>query len=968
MSELDPSTAVEHSEEGTAGPAGATVVPDPAGAMTASDTLARAASGAFARPPRPAEILALQRAIGNRAVAVLARQTALARQRQSVVDPDEALVPPLPKPERLERVEVTDLKYVCVFAGHDTYGNAAREYAHVVMREHTLIDAPTLEQAVAEIVRDAGKRGTATHIDELVLIAHASDRGFIKIPLVAGAEGTSEAGLAALQRDFDRGSRKQFADNRARLVDMLSSRSSVVVRGCRAGRSPGLVYALTAFFGGQPTVYVAKEYQAFTAVRAGKTDQELAAAYDHLMEQGMPSQSVYEDEDKAAWIRKHVPSGWVPESFFVDDEHVAEVRKAKKGDTSINAFKMFSESENPIADGHWAVGPTDWQDRDFTFQEMTTDAVLAAGRQHLAALRRLEADEPDNWMDIGREAWMVLRAHHEWMGRPEAEQIVPSAPGDPLGGGQVLTMPGMSYDTVLLSAQASRRPDLRAYYKDAFEAVRLEPPLDPVSTETDAEEDLDAKPPEPGQPILYKPKPGSRRRAPKSPIYEFTSDTIHATPDMPETPLVVPQDAHDKAEYAIVVRGEFKRTFEFKYSPPRPIAGGWLLLTKSELVFAGQLDFKGEGKKEILVGALGTRITKPGELTSGAAAKGETTLASGKSDSGFFGKAKGGLEFGGQDKRKTAEGEQSARGLKAELYLSGEVGWGPVSTELKITIFGIDETRSVPDQQSIGSGVFKILAIKWSPLIVSAGPLEVPLTDGTKAVFSGKVSYAFEAEPNWVQILAKVSEMVGRQAVVADGAAVAGGSGAVATGIAALGVGELVIAGGFLAGGAVTVAAYFKAVEEIESLKGLGQASNAGWDDFYAGFLEGLGITTNMNTMHGALYTEGARHAKVILDWRVKAAARSLNDAHPDLKLKFSDDDPEVRDYLKGVIANHQEQWGRACSAAYENAVRTTFYKAWQNQVGATNAEHDDLNARARAGLKNLTPTDQPDYEWFKYL
>jgi hypothetical protein len=919
--------------------------------------------------PRAAGARALQRAAGNRAVARLVAQATVARAptAEAATKVDDAGVPPLPTVEHPPEVKVVHRKYVCVFVGQDTYGRGAREYARVVMSDHKLVDVRSLDAAVAAIVGDASTAGAPVHIDEIVLIAHANDRGFIAMPLYAGAKGTTVADLARLQREFQKGARTPFAAKREQLIDMLSSGTRIIVRGCRAGRDGGLVFALSAFFGGQPTIYVAKDYQAFTAMKAGTTDEELALAYDHLIDQGMPGASVYEVADKAAWMRKHLPTGWVPEAFFVGDEDVAKVRKARKGDASIADLKDFDDSRRPETSDRWATGPTDWQDRDFSYEGMTSAAVLAEGEARLASLRKLEDHDPDNWMDIGFEAWSLLRAHREWMRRPEASEAQPSAPGDPLGGAAVLSMPGMSYDTTVLAKQAGRREDLKIPFRDAFQSVDIDVPLVAVPTQTDEDEDLDAKPAEPGQVVTYKRRPGAPVRKAKSPLYVFAGDTIHDLPAMTETPLVIPQDEHDKAEYALCVRGEFKRTFEFKYDPPRPIAGGWLYLKKSELTFAGQLDFKGQGKKEILVGALGSWSSKTGDRSLGAADKGEVTLASKKSDAGFTGKVKGGVEVGGLDKRKTGEGAQSDRGMKTELYLSGELGWGPISTEVKITIIGLDETKSVSDQVASGTGPFKILAIKWSPLIVTGVPLDIPLTDGTKATFSGKAALAFEAEPNWPRIRAKVGELVGREAVVAEGAAVAGGGGAIVTGLGAVGAGELLIAGGFVAGAALTLYGYYKAVEEIESLKALAGAANSGWDDFYAGFMTELGVPMTMKTKRGPLYKEGARHGKIVLAWRVKSAARHLNDLHPDLIQKFTDNDPEVRAYLVGVIREHQDQWGRGCAAAYENAVRTSLYHGWQRTVGPMNAEHDDLNARARAQLRDLKPSEQPDYGWLKY-
>jgi hypothetical protein len=971
MADHDRSAATPASDEPQARPVRDPEVELAAPAATLLVGTSRVAARALPRPP---QVLALQRAAGNRAV----RRALLARAPAVAAEPATAG----PMARDLEEVKVVDLKYVCVFGTNDDYGRAARDYARIVMRQHKLIEAPTMEDAIGKIVQHArGARGSnPAHISEIVLIAHANDQGRIKIPLVAGLTGTTVKDLSKLQDDFRANTRKRFYQQRKELLEMFDAGTSIVVRGCRVGRNPQIVHALTAFFGGQASLYAAKDYQGITAVKAGRTDSELAAAYDHLADQGMvPDTWAYEEKDKAAWVRQHMPGGWVPEAFFVRDADVARVRKVRKGDRTIDDAKRFEDSQRPSATNErWAVGPTNMQGVDFEYAEMDTAKLLATARGHLERLRELEANEPDNWFDIGEEAWYVQRAHAAWMARPEAHATTEYAPGDPrrfdpLGGADVLTMPGMSYDTSLLAKQAGRREDLKPWVPDAFEETKLQVPLLPVPEETDEDEDLDATPAGPiaegeqPRPIVYKRRAGSpaaKPKAPKSPTYVFTEDTLHSLPHMPETPLVVPTEEHaEKADWALVVRGEYKRTFEFKYEPARPIAGGWLNLKKADVTFAGQLDFKGDGRREILVGALGSVATsslKPGSSSGGGAGKTEGTIYSEKSDTGAFVTAKGGLELGVAEKGKPEA--LPTRGTKAELYLSGEVGIGPVSTELKIIIVGFDETN--PDAP------FKVLGIKWSPLITTVGPIEIPLTDGTKAVFKGKMSVAFEAEPNWAKILARVGEWVGRRAVVAEGAAVAGGTGAAATGtgaVAAVGAGELIIAGGFVAAGAAVIYAYYRSAQEIENLKDLQRGADAGWDDFYGGFLSAIGIKTAL-TRKGPLWDEGARHGKIILDWRVKAAARHLNDAHPDLRIKFTDDDAMVREYLLGVIQQHKEQWMHAVENAYEKAVRTKFYNAWRRKVGETEAEKDDLYARARAGLSKLEPDEDPDYDWFKTM
>lgn len=871
-----------------------------------------------------------------------------------------------------KQIDVSQLKYACVFVGQDLYGIQARRYVKTVLPLHYLIEASSMEDAMVKMhdhSQAALKGGAVARIAEVVLIAHGNATGFVKIPLIKGHKGTTPEELSKLQEDFQMGARQKFQGSRTDVIGLFDENTQVIVRGCRVGRSQEAVDALAAFFGGQATVYAAKEYQAFTRRKVSSFDkdprQAAIKAFDHLTMQGfLPKEIVVTDDDKVRWVAGHLPDKYVPESFLVDESDVGKVRGAGADNAAIQSLKDYMSAQL-IGVDKWGVSkPAEPEDPEL--DPMTAAEIVAMAGEKLADLRNLKKDSPEDWKSIGEKAWWVLRCHKAWSRKPEAMQINP-AEKDPIAG---LWMPGLSYNIDLLAMQAARRPDLKVLHSDVFATANLV-----MSAETPSEAVEEGLVVAEGQPKTQPDAQGTKGSTGQLSSHargggsgtkgnsvggevEIDADTITSAPRMPEPTLNVDlgTPGGKKAATALVVRGEFKRSFEIPYE-----RNLWYLKVKKAVVeFNGKIDFKTEGEKELVIGAFGALASKPGERVSGGGDKLEATLVKGQDkQTGVSGKVTGGLDIGGQGRTKEGEsGSSTARGMKPELYLGAQVAWGPIAEELKLVIVGIDETTS-------GTDMFTIFGIKWSPIVVQRD-FELPVSDGTKVKFTGSVKLTIEAEPDWVRIAARLGQALGRQVMVAPGAITAGGTAAAGTAAETTGtavggaaVGELVIAGGFVAGAAALVYAYYKSAEEIEDLKELQRGSDQGVADFCGGYLAYLGIP-GAGQPGGALWNEGQRHAKLNLEGRVNRAVQAHIEQHKPRILT----DSEIHDTVLGGIKQDARSWRLAVYFSYETAIRTLFYKAWLARVKGTDAERNALNARARAGLSSVNPTEEPDYGW----
>lgn len=974
------------------------------------------ASGELALAER---VLGLQRTIGNAAVVrMLARQTTGVAEQKPVLPPGVK--------QGADKVEITELKFVLIFSGgNQLYQTQARRFVKVAMSDYTMIDVGSMQEAMSKMLAEAKSKetgGTPVRIDEIQIIAHANETGFIRMPLVPGRKGTTVDEFARLQDEFAHGGFTSFQDTRAQLLPLIDANTNVIVRGCQVGaKVPALADAFAAFFGGQATVHLAKRYMAFTRMRiGGPMIKNAIEAYDFLESHNfIPYGTAYDDAGKKAWVRQNLPDGYVPEMFFVAKEDVEKVRHAGADDPGIQGMKEYEPAQHWGDDDYWQAGRSSLQDADDPdLDRLSAKEIVEKAAGYLAQLRAAEARSDEDWKALGKQmgtgwppdvlawytigekAWWVLRCHRAWMRKPEASQVN-TDDLDPIAG---LTMPGLAYDTNVLAGQAAKRPDLRVDHADAFATADLGGQPDEVAISTEDADTISDRP------ATVAPPPSGGGRGPGArggsgggagrgaagadSTIVFPDDVLHSRPKPPTLSIILsaPKSAGGVND-PILLRGEFKRPFEFKYNPPREIFGGWLLVKKAGIAFSGKVDFKGQGKQTILISGLGNLATDAGgTTTSGGGTKAEDTLAEGKTASGVFGKLKLGGEISGVDKSKP--GAQTDRGMKAELYVTGSVGWGWTSTELKVVLVGIDETKSVSDQIATGTGPFKILGIQWSIIPYENAVLEIPLTDGTTATFTGNVAFLVEAEPNWPKVVAEVGKRLGRNVVLEEGAIAAGG-GTLTTGLAALGTGEFIVIGGALAGTALLLYAYYTSVQAIEQLKDLQTTARRGVDDFLAGYMTMLGFTPPVGDSSSVAGKEGSRHAEALIKDKIRAWRARENDSDykqrqrdlynqarraqgksewpadkPYEPPKLSDDDL-LEVWRQTWHEQSYEKISRYVLLAYETAIRSQIYRAFAAAYpGQVDTKAGQMNARARAGIPidGDIPSDQPDLGWLEDL
>ncbi len=906
------------------------------------------------------------------------------------------------KEDEEEKVELKQLKYVCVFVGYDLYGIQARRYLKIMMPDHYLIEASSMEDAMIKIRDNAKlflKGGSAAHIAEVVLIAHGNASGFIKIPLIKGRRGITPEDIVQIQDEFKSGGLQKFQEVRSDVVSLFDNNTDVIIRGCRIGRNQETVDALAAFFGGHARVYAPKEYQAFTSrqLSSFNLDPKKAAinAFDHLVMQGfVPKEIIVSDDDKVRWVALNIPGKNIPESFFVNEENVDKIRHAGADDPSIQGLKDYLSSES-IGSDNWGISsysPPDDEDLDL----MTAEELVNLAGEHLKKLRDIEANYPDNWRSIGEEAWWVLRCSEAWSRKPLSNKIFEhDYNGDPLGGMEYLTMPGLPADMIYLREQASKRPDLKTYQTDKFLDENLVKNTNPVNTEIE-DISVDNK----HKPLIQNSKDAFAKNRAIDDGKFFGSVGLENNFISEDSPMPTPNLNFDLdkisgngPERTLVLRGEFKKPFEIKYE-----RNLWLLKVKKVVVeLNGKIDFKGDGEKELVLGLYGALSNKTGERIIGGGDKGEYTITKVEDkDTGLSGKLSGGIDLGSQSKTKDLDSSRLIGG-KAEIYLIGQVAWGPLSQELKIVVLGYDETKSGADKLTIAG-------IKWSPIVTKA-VIELPVSDGTKVKFDGTVKITIEAVPDWIKIIAKISESVGREVIVKDSVLIAGGANAGAmetgtfiaedalasetmeTGIfigeSAL-AGETIIMGGFVAGGVLAIYSYYKSIEEIEDFKELKRGANQGCEDFCGGYLAYLGILSSGKS-EGMLWKEGQRHAELNFHGRVKKAIPIINQkfknildrAENDFQVKkiglkkieqyrkemkpLTEESMEVMEAIRSGILSDANSWKQAVYFSYETAVRSYFYYTWLKRTG--NLRQAYL-ARAYAGISGVEPNIEPDYSW----
>jgi hypothetical protein len=422
-----------------------------------------------------------------------------------------------------------------------------------------------------------------------------------------------------------------------------------------------------------------------------------------------------------------------------------------------------------------------------------------------------------------------------------------------------------------------------------------------------------------------------------------------------------------KPELAIAARGQFKRTFAI------PIAKKIFIFksVEAEIAFEGTLAFAGEGKKQLNLGAFGALGTKTGERTQQSGGRVEIPIAKDKNKRGALYSVKAGAEGGPLGKTTEVEGDPVAgAGRKLDVYISGETGWGPVSAELKVTLFGYDSSKKPADQ-------IKVLELKVSPIVLTQ-PIEIPCTDGTTATFTGKTSISIKGEPDWPDIAARLAKRFGH-AVAVDAGAVAGAAatggaagvaasggtaaGSTATGslatetATAIGAGEALLTLGFASVAAATIYAYVQDVQDAQDLKKLGADTSAAVDDFVAGFLAGCGYRHGAAS-GGRLYNLGLLYGRQELDMALERSRRRFQ----SLGYQFSrEEEAEIRDEHQVSLMSDSTVPARV-KAAFEPAIRGHFYLAFKKAQGARyDTPAGELEIRAATGVRG-DPETQPDW------
>ena len=863
-------------------------------------------------------ILALQRTAGNAAV------NALLSRRETA--PDEA---PPAAPKEPHSVGYTALKYACIFVGNDLYGQQARRFAKLAMREHKLIEASSMQDAMTKMLADARARTgggkAAALISEIVLIAHANKSGFIKMPLVPGRKGTTVEELHQLQSEFRARKHDAFRSARSGLLQFIDDRTDVIVRGCRAGRVQALVDGLTSFFGGQATVYVPTEFQAYTRMKiGGATIKDAIAAYDFLEARGyIPYGLAYTDADKKKWVAKNLPDGYVPEMFFVDDAHEQDFRQGTADDEALNKGAKLYEDAAMHGLGKWAVGRHRRQGADDAdLDPLTYAELLEFARDQLAELRRLEAEEPDNWRAIGYQAWMVQRAHKAWLRRPESMQV-DTQDLDPVAG---LTIPGLSYDTNLIGMQAGRRPDLIVPHSDAFDDDILKPAA--VHAEEGEDTIQVAEKPPPKLPPL--------KGAGAAKDVTLDEDTVTPLPGMPQmddVSLGLP-GAEEAAMGKSVRVPNIKAKLPIWSAPKGAAPDGYFQLKGVEIGLEGYVDWGSKGPQEIAVGRL---VSLEKGKAFGSGIKGDCKFKEWQSDSWKF-KWKGGFEV--------VEGSASAK-TKYEISTAIEASNGNFVGEVKV-FCSYDEEK----------GELRIGGVKVSPIGVQ-GEFKLPLTDGTDVTMKGKALLSFDIQPNWAKIAQRLGLRVGGAA-----AAGAGGGSAIATGLGAVAAAEVAVAGAAVLGIAVTVYASYRGMKDWTDIKKVLPIADQASADMRAGFLSVFGVSQPGGKTDGPMYAKGVEIGAMMSRKMGENMLKGYKAKFGyDYKGSVEDAERVTREEIaaKPELQQHLRSYAYG---AFHHWVMAEFYRQWRAEhKGEWTQEKNDKYARTYLGLPlDENPPGQPNW------
>jgi hypothetical protein len=230
---------------------------------------------------------------------------------------DKRVEYPLPK-----LAGVRDFLFYFVSAG-DGYGRGARRFFDRFYKNHVRADVGSLEQLVATL-NTAVTSGGVQRIREIVIVSHGNADGLLFRIVTAATDTTQKEykyltalSLALLQKDFRDGALAGFAAQRKTVLAHLDAGSWVTVRACNFGQSRPGIYALYAFFGGKPNVYVPTVYQFFGSapIMDGMRFESRLKVHEHLVRQRFLPADVHTPDRQDAVVRALVDPAQFSQPF-----------------------------------------------------------------------------------------------------------------------------------------------------------------------------------------------------------------------------------------------------------------------------------------------------------------------------------------------------------------------------------------------------------------------------------------------------------------------------------------------------------------------------------------------------------------------------------------------------------------------------------------------------------------------------
>ena len=435
-----------------------------------------------ATPSPEALVLQLQRTAGNRAVgAFLARRPAGGATAEA-------------KPEEPKHASLDIIDYVAFLVGQDAYGREARHLFKDYYPKYRRLEVTSFEMMFEQLARNLTaerKAGRNVVIGDLVIVVHGK-AGQLGTTLMKGGKRLADKKrddaivieeLKKLQTEFKAGKHKQFQENRREVLETyLSSSSRVIVKACEFGQYEQAVDALWAFFGGHSSFIAARDYVGFSSLRVGGPVLPTPeAAYKFLIENDLlPSNLRPGPDDEKAWIAKHLKKGSIVSDTFLVHGHEnratwGQLNPQQQLGLEGEQLKLRKEATDLYSESWSRRTPGAW-DTDAELDGYTEAELVEKAHEALDLLEQAE-EKDESEAHIGWLAWKILRYHEAW-GRNTAGRGLDDKSGDPLAG---LTMPGLGYDTTILSMKAAKRADYqRQVHPDAFLDAELEMPTETV--------------------------------------------------------------------------------------------------------------------------------------------------------------------------------------------------------------------------------------------------------------------------------------------------------------------------------------------------------------------------------------------------------------------------------------------------------------------------------------------------------